>query len=276
MKIYISCDMEGVAGVVEGDQTMYPGKDYDKARKWLTGEVNAVIEAALECEANEILVNDSHGDMYNIIIDELNPKATLISGHHKPLSMVQGIEKGFDGAVFVGYHSRMGTQGAVIDHTMYGVVVNEIRINDRIFGETGINALLAGYYKTPVVLVCGDDKTVQEAKRFLGRVETVAVKRGITRYAAESIHPEEAQHRIKEAARHAFENLNVFKPFVLPKPLKLTIRFANSGMADEASIIPGTRRIDAFNVEYKAKDILELHNMMQVMVTIAATTLPRK
>jgi D-amino peptidase len=273
MKIFISSDMEGVAGVIESEQTVFKGKDYERARKWLTGEVNAVIESALECGAKKVLVNDSHGDMFNIIIDELNPRATLISGHHKPLSMVQGIEQGFDAAVFVGYHSRMGTQGAVIDHTMFGRVVSEIRINNRLFGETGLNASVAGYYKTPVVLVCGDDKTEKEAKQFLGRVETVAVKKGITRYSAESLHPEEARQQIREAARRAFTNLKAFKPFTISKPFRLTIRFANSGMADEASVIPQVKRIDGFRVEYKAQDAVELYRMMQVMVAMAATTM---
>jgi D-amino peptidase len=284
MKVYISVDMEGVAGVVEPAQTDFKGKDYDKARKWLTGEVNAVIDAALECGAETIMVNDSHGDMCNILIDELNPKVTIISGHHKPMVMMEGIEKGFDAVVFVGYHGRMGTQGAVIDHTMWGRIISEFRINNRLFGETGINALVAGYYKTPVVLVCGDDKTVKEARQFLGRVETVAVKRGITRYCAESLHPEEAQRRIKEAAQRAFSNLKQFTPFTLPKPclrrrfragrpLKLCLRFTNTGMADEASIIPGVRRTDAIHIEYKARNILELYNMASVMIMMAATTI---
>ncbi len=268
--------MEGVAGIVKSEQTVIKGKDYERARRWLTGEVNAVIDEALACGAEEVLVNDSHGDMCNILIDELNPRATLISGTHKPMSMMQGIEKGFDAVAFVGYHSRMGTRGAVIDHTMWGSVVNEFRINGRLFGETGINALVAGYYKTPVVLVCGDDKTVAEAKRFLGRVETVAVKRGITRYAAESLHPEEAQRRIKEAARRAFENLKRFKPFIIRKSLKLTIRFTNSGMADGAAIIPQVRRVDAFNVEYRSKGILDLYHMFQVIIMMGATALPRR
>lgn len=272
MKLYISVDMEGVAGVVEPTQTTYKGKDYEKARKWMTAEVNAVIEAAIDCGFETIMVNDSHGDMSNILIDDLNPKATIISGHHKPMVMMEGIEKGFDAAAFVGYHGRVSTRGAIIDHTMWGKIVNEFRINNRLFGETGINALIAGHYKVPVVLVCGDDKTVREARQFLGRVETVAVKRGITRYCAESLHPEEAQRRIKEAAQHAFNNLKLFKPFVLPKPLKLCIRFGNAGMADGASIIPGVRRLDAINVEYKARNILELYNMTSVMLQMAGST----
>lgn len=273
IRVYISVDMEGIAGVVEPKQTGYNGKDYDKARKWLTGEVNAVIEAAIECNAGKIMVNDTHADMSNVLIDELNPRATIISGHHKPLIMMEGIEKGFDAVALVGYHGRMGTQGAVIDHTMWGRIVSELRINNRPFGETGISALIAGYYKTPVVLVCGDDKTVKEARQFLGRVETVAVKRGITRYCAESLHPEEAQRRIKETAQRAFTNIKLFKPFVLPGQLKLCIRFTNAGMADEASIIPGVKRLDALRVEYKARNILELFSMTMVMIMMAGTTI---
>jgi D-amino peptidase len=276
MKIFISSDIEGIGGVVERDQTRFQGKDYERAREWMTNEVNAVIESALDNGAKRVLVNDAHGDMCNIILDKLNPKATFISGHHKPLGMMEGIQAGFDVAAFVGYHSRMGTVGGVLDHTMFGQVVQEFRINNRIFGETGINALVAGYYKIPVVLVCGDEQTTREARQFLGKVETVAVKRGITRYAAESLHPKEVIRRIKESARKAFANYKSYKPFRLAGSLKLTLRFINSGMADEATLMPGTKRIDGFRVVYQAKDIIELGRAAEVMITLGATTLPPK
>lgn len=276
MKVFISCDIEGISGVVERDQTRFQGKDYERAREWMTNEVNAVIEAAVDCDAKRILVNDAHGDMCNILIDKLNPKATLISGHHKPLSMMEGIQEGFDAVAFVGYHAKMGTLGGVLDHTMYGQVVQELRINNRIFGETGINALIAGHYKAPVILVCGDAQTTREAKMFLGKVETVAVKRGITRYAAESLNPVEATLRIKEAAQRAFTSYKIYKPFRIAGPLRLIIRFINSGMADEASLMIGTKRIDAFQISYHAKNILELSRAYEVMITLAATTLPNK
>jgi len=276
MKVFISCDIEGIAGVVERDQTRSQGKDYERARTWMTDEVNAVIESALECNAAKILVNDAHGDMTNILIDRLNPQASLISGHHKPLVMMEGIQQGFDAVAFVGYHARMGTLSGVLDHTMFGQVVQEFRINNRLFGETGINALIAGHYRTPVVLVCGDDHTAKEAKAFLGQVTTVAVKRGITRYAAESLHPQEAASRIKEAALKAFGNYKSYKPFRIPGKLDIKIRFINSGMADEASLLPGSRRLDGFHVSYRAKDIMELTRASAVLITMAAQTLPGK
>lgn len=275
MNVFISCDIEGIGGVVERGQTKFQGKDYERAREWMTNEVNAVIESALECRAKRILVNDAHGDMCNILIDKLNPKATLISGRHKPLVMMQGVQEGFDAVAFVGYHAKMGTAGAVLDHSMFGQVIHEFRINNRIFGETGINALIAGYYKAPVVLVCGDKQTTNEAKDFLGKVETVAVKKGITRYAAELLHPQEVVKRIKESARRAFKNYKTYKPFRISGPLKLTLRFINSGMADEATIMPRTKRIDGFQVSYQAKDILELCKASEVMIMLAAGTLPR-
>ncbi|MFH1227015.1 MAG: M55 family metallopeptidase [Planctomycetota bacterium] len=275
MKVFISCDIEGIAGVVERAQTKYQGKDYERAREWMTGEVNAVVESALECGAKRILVNDAHGDMCNILIDKLNPKATLISGRHKPLVMMQGVEEGFDAVAFVGYHAKMGTPGAVLDHTMYGQVVHEYRINNRVFGETGVNALIAGYYKAPVALVCGDVQTTIEAKKFLGRVETVAIKKGITRYAAELLHPQEAVRRIKKSACRAFSNYKTYRPFRISGPLKLTLRFINSGMADEAAILPRAERVDGFQVSYRAKDIIELCRAADVMIALAAGTLPR-
>jgi D-amino peptidase len=276
MKVFISCDIEGIGGVIERDQTDFKGKDYDKAREWMTNEVNAVIEAALACKATKILVNDAHGDMFNILIDKLNPKATIISGSHKPLVMMEGIQSGFDAVAFVGYHARVGTIGGVLDHTMHGRVVHEFRINNRLFGETGINALIAGHYKTPVVLVCGDEATSRESKAFLGKVETVVVKRGITRYAAESVHPTEAVKRIKEAALRAFKDYKSYKPFIMKGPLNLALEFMDSGMADEACLMPGTKRLNGFRVAYKARDIVELCQASMVLISLAYQTIPRK
>ena len=275
MKIYISCDIEGISGVVEKTHTKTTGMEYQRAREWMTNEVNAVVNAAFDCGAKRVLVNDSHGSMTNIIIDKLNPKATLISGCRKPLDMMQGIEEGFDAVAFVGYHAKMGTIGGVLDHTMYGQVVQEFKINNRLYGETGINALIAGQYKTPVVLVCGDDKTSREAKSFLGNVETVITKKGITRFAAELFHPEAVIKKITKSAKRAFTNYRKYKPFKMPGIMKLSIRFMNSAMADEAMTMPRARRADGFTVSYEAKDFIELYQVAKLMIMSGANLLPR-
>jgi len=175
MKVYISCDMEGISGVVAGKQTEGNGEEYKRAQKLMTDELNAAIEGALAGGATEILVNDSHGHMRNILIEELNPKAQLISGSPKPLLMMQGIDASFDAAFFIGYHAQAGTAYSVLDHTYAGIVY-QVSLNGRPMGETGLNAALAGYFGVPVVLVSGDKLLVEEATALLGTVEGVAVK----------------------------------------------------------------------------------------------------
>ncbi|MDQ7778205.1 MAG: M55 family metallopeptidase [Planctomycetota bacterium] len=274
MKVYISADLEGVCGVVHRDQTGEEGKDYEKVRRWMTAEVNSAIEGALAAGARKILVNDSHGDMRNILPDELHPKALLISGSLKPLSMMEGISREFDCVFFVGYHAAMGTRSAILDHSYYGQVVSEVKVNGRMVGEVGLNALVAGAFGVPVTLVTGDRGAVVQARGLLGPIETVAVKEATTRYAARSIHPSEAHRLIRDAASRAVALSARIKPFRLKPPFRLTMRFINSGMADGAAILPRTKRLDGTTTEYVAKDPIEMFQAMQVWVTLGASTIP--
>jgi len=140
LKVFISVDMEGIAGVVNGDQTSSSGKDYGLARRWMTGEVNAAIRGALQAGANEIVVNDSHGSMRNVIISEMNPEAYLTTGSPKPLSMMQGIDETYDAIFFIGYHARAGSKDGVLDHTYSSGSVYSIKVNDMELGEAEQNA----------------------------------------------------------------------------------------------------------------------------------------
>ena len=168
LKVFISVDMEGIAGVVNGDQTSSSGRDYGIARRWMTQEVNAAIRGALAAGATEIVVNDSHGSMRNVIISELDPVAFLTTGSPKPLSMMQGIDGTFDAVFFIGYHARAGSEDGVLDHTYSSGSVFSIKVNDMELGESEQNALIAGYYEVPVVLVTGDQTVCGQVKKSLG------------------------------------------------------------------------------------------------------------
>ena len=207
MRVYISVDMEGVAGVVHEDQTdptdpRHAG-EYNRFRRLMTSEANAAVEGALAAGAGSVLVNDSHWLMRNLLAEDLHPAAELLSGGPKLHSMVEGLDEGFDAAMFVGYHARAGTTHAIIDHT-YTDRVHEARLNGKPVGELGINAALAGTYGVPVVLVSGDQALAAEARELLGgTVETVVVKQAVGRFAASSVHPSEACRRIREGAAAA-------------------------------------------------------------------------
>jgi D-amino peptidase len=267
--------MEGISGIVHIDQVSTDGQDYSRGRELMTSEVNAAALGAFDAGADEVVINDSHADMRNIIIEKLDPRIHLISGDLKPLSMVQGVEDGFDAAFLVGYHAGKGAKKGILDHTYYGAVVTEVQINGKPLNELGINALVAGHYNTPVVLVTGDEKVCQEAKDILGEVEAVTVKWAVSRYAARSIHPDEAQRKIREAAKSVLGDLSRFKPYKLEPPFTLQIRMLNSGMADSAESMPGAVRIDPHTIEYGSDEILTIFKGLITLLTLAAISIPK-
>ena len=265
MKVYISCDMEGISGVVAGKQTDN-GEEYKRAQKLMTSEVNAAIEGALAGGASQVLVNDSHGSMRNILIEELNPSAQLISGSPKPLSMMQGIDESFDAAFFIGYHAQAGTAHSVLDHTYTGIVY-QVSLNDLPMGETGLNAALAGYFGVPVVLVTGDKLLVEEATALLGTVEGVAVKESCGRYAAKCLVPEAAHDLIRQAAQSTLSRRG--KPFVVEPPITLAIDFTSSAHLDMAELIPDSRRTGGRHIEYSHDDLLTVYKVWRAMLKLA-------
>lgn len=266
MKVLISVDMEGISGVVTGDHTSSSHKEYERFRKLMTAEANAAVEGALAGGATQIVVNDSHGGMTNILIEELNPAAELISGSPKPFGMMQGIGPDADAVFFVGYHGASGTGAAVLEHTWSGRVV-EARLNGRTVGETGLNAALAGAYGAPVVLVTGDTAVTEEARALLGEIETVAVKDGVTRTAARCLHPEVACQRIREVAERALKLKGA--PFVVPPPITVQVVFHRALHADMAELVPGSRRVDGRTVEWTGEDMPTVYKTFRAMVSLA-------
>ncbi|MDY7078507.1 MAG: M55 family metallopeptidase [Chloroflexota bacterium] len=266
MNLLISVDMEGIAGVVLGDHASSSHKEYERFRKLMTAEANAAIEGALAGGANQIAVNDSHGLMTNILIEELNPAAELISGRPKPFGMMQGMGPEVDAVFFIGYHASSGTGAAVLEHTWSGHVV-EVRLNGQVVGEIGTNAALAGAYSAPVVLVAGDQAAVEEAHALLGEIETVAVKDGVTRTAARCLHPEVAQKHIRQAAERALR-LDI-APFVVPSPIVLRVVFQRAIHADLAAMIPGSQRVDGRTVEWTGEDMPTVYGAFEAMATIS-------
>src|SRR6058998_1848681 len=162
MEVYISIDMEGVAGIAHLQQVMRGAGDFERSRRLMTEEANAAVAGAFEGGASGVVVNDSHGDMYNLLAEELDPRAELVLGSPKvPGSMMQGFGFEFGVALFLGYHAAAGTEAAVLDHTYAGRLLYEVRVNGAPVGEAEVNAALAGTYGVPVGLVAGDDKACE-------------------------------------------------------------------------------------------------------------------
>jgi D-amino peptidase len=270
LKVFISVDMEGIAGVVNGDQTSSAGKDYGIARRWMTEEVNAAIRGAMQAGATEIVVNDSHGSMRNVVISGLDTRAYLITGSPKPLSMMQGIDETYDAVFLIGYHARAGSKDGVLDHTYSGGTVYSIKVNDMELGEAEQNALIAGCFDVPIVLVTGDHTVCGQVKKSLGEgVETAMVKEGIGRYAAKSLTPKAAQDLIEKKAKLALDNRKNVEPFKLRPPYRFELTYLRSSMADGGELIPQVKRTGPRKVEFETDDYIEGYKLFRALVALA-------
>lgn len=273
MRVYISVDMEGIAGVVHEEQTnpVDPrfAEEYGRFRRLMTAEANAAIEGALEGGATAVLVNDSHWNMRNLLAEELHPAAELLSGAPKSRSMMEGIERGHDLAFFVGYHAKAGTHNAILDHTYTGLI-QDVRLNGRSVGELGLNAALAGSHGVAVALVTGDAALAAEAGELLGDgVTTVVVKDAVGQQAARSLSPSLACQRIREAATRAMKAS--LAPFTLRPPVALEIDFAKTVHADMAAITPGSTRVGGRTVAFTHDDYREVFRAFRAMQNLATT-----
>jgi D-amino peptidase len=265
MKVFISVDMEGVSGITDPEDVLPDGADYQRGRVFMTGDANAAILGAYDGGADEVLLNDSHWIMRNLLLEQLDPRARTIKGFHKSLCMVQGLDETYDGAVFVGYHSCAGTEGGVLNHTMLGKEIQNIYLNGEPTGETRLNAAFAGHFGVPVLLVAGDAAVCDEARRVLGEVETVAVKDGIDKYSANCLHPEVAQAQIREAAARAVRDRSRFTPYRLSPPYTLGLEWNSTTIAATCALIPRVRLSAPRSVEYVTNDYPE---MMRVLVAM--------
>ena len=262
MRIYVSVDMEGLAGVAHPHQVVFgiggPDRtDYDRSRALMAGETNAAVEAALAGGAREVVVNDSHWQMRNLRAEDLHDDARLIVGD-KPLSMTQGIgeppDGAFDGAAFIGYHAGAGHPTGVIAHTYSSATVLEIRINGVAHNEAGLNAIRLGYHGVPVILVAGDDALAGEVTALLPWAERVIVKRGLGTNLADSLSPAAAQAAIREGMGRALARIGEMRLYEPPPPLAGEIDFRTPIMADYACVLPGTERIGPRTVGFGADD----------------------
>ena len=270
VKVYISVDMEGIAGIVDETQTSPTGRDYAVGRRLMTAEANAAIAAAFEAGATEVVVNDSHWDQTNLVPDEIDRRATLITGAPKPYGMMQGLDDSFAAVIFIGYHARGSTGDAVIDHT-YSDQLKHVRLNGREVGEYGLNAALAGHYGVPVVFISGDTVLSEQAREFIPGVEALAVKQGIGRTAARSLHPEVARDKITAGIKTAMARRAQIPPVQLSQPVTLEVELASSRQADSCMMVPGMKRISGRVVSYTAPDMAVAYRVSRLISRLAGS-----
>lgn len=267
LKIYISADMEGVVGVVSGEQLSPAGFEYNRFREFMTGEVNAAIEAARMAGATEIVVSDSHGNGQNLLIEKLPNDVTLVRSWPRPLMMMQGIDETFDGAIFIGYHSGTTNSQGVRAHTISSVRLADVRLNATSMPEAGINAAIAGHFNVPVIMISGDDAAVAEAQALIGGIEGAVVKWNYGFHSARTMMPEAAYVLIREKVKRAIARIKDFKPYQLKTPVQLDVRFKNYRPAEVLSYLSIVERTDSHSIRFIGKDIIEVSKFLEFIST---------
>lgn len=275
MKIHISVDMEGIAGVVTGDQLSPAGFEYSRFRDFMTQEANTAIQAAFEAGATEIVVADSHGNMQNLLVEKLPRSVTLVRGNGpRPLGMMQGIDETFDAAIFIGYHASTTNTEGVRAHTISSASLTDVRINGRSMPEAGLNAAVAGHFNVPVIMISGDDAIVEEAQGLLGNIEGAVVKWAYGFHAARTLTPEAANEIIRDKVKRAIARRSEFRPYRPASPFQLEVRFKNYRPAEVLALLPFIERVDAHAVRFMPKDMLEAARFMSFVTGYAVNLEP--
>jgi D-amino peptidase len=255
MKLYLSADMEGTAAVASWTQVDPKNTtEYPYYRHLMSLEVRAAIDGARAAGVREVLVNDSHSSMRNVLWDELPPDVRMIYGNRKPFSMNEGVDGTFAAAFFTGYHAGVGRRDGTLDHTYSPDTLYAVRVNGIACSEALLNAALLGTCGVPVVLITGDRTTVDDAKAHLPWITAVAVKESIGRFAVNSVSPEAARDLIEAGAREAIANVGLARPYVFETPVVLELDFVGTQNADFAELIPGVVRTGGRTVRYEHDD----------------------
>lgn len=275
MNVYVSCDMEGTAGVCSWKQCdPTDGHEYPTFRRYMTREVRAAIEGARDSGARRILVNDSHWFMRNLLLDELpgDEDLRVVSGTPKPWSMAANIDASFDAAFFTGYHAKAG-DAATLAHT-YSDDVYSVSVNGTPCSEALLNAALAGCFGVPVVLITGDRTIVEETTRALPWAVGVVVKDAIGYTSVNSMTPPEAQAAIRAGAREAVGRIEGASPFRFEPPFELVIETAAVEHADFIELMPGFARVGGRTVRFSSAEYVPLFEAFVAATRMAAAANP--
>ena len=265
LKVFISADMEGVAGVVTSDQLGPPGFEYERFRGFMTDEVLAAIEGARAAGATEFLVSDSHGNGENLLIERFPKDVQIVRSWPRPLAMMQGIDASFDAVLFVGYHSSTTNPTGVRAHTMSSAHLADIRLNGVSVPEAGLNAALAAHFRVPIAMITGDDAIVKEAQALLGPIGGAVVKWSYGFHSARTLTPEAACDVIRETARRSIADRKAWKLYTVSTPVTLDVRFKNYRPAEVLAYLPIVERPDAHSIRFRGKDMLETIRFLEFL-----------
>jgi D-amino peptidase len=262
-KVFISADMEGISGISSPDQLSATGAEYGRSRKMMADDVNAAIRGARRAGAHTIVVNDSHGSMRNLRLEDLDPQVSLISHSFKRSGMMEGLDESFDAVIFIGYHAKAGNPGGLFAHTGSGVV-RDVRVNGVSLGEGGLNTTVAAWFGVPVALVTGDDVAVKQVAEVATTARTVAVKRAINPRAVE-LRPFKAVHdEIEEAAFTGVRDARKFQAR-RPPAFKVEVQFQEITIPEVAASIPTMERPAPDTIAFTTDSMPKAYTLIRLL-----------
>jgi D-amino peptidase len=262
-KVFISADMEGISGISASDQLSASGAEYGRSRKMMADDVNAAIRGARRGGATEIVVNDSHGSMRNLRLEDLDPQVRLISHSFKKSGMMEGLDESFAAVVFVGYHAKAGHPGGLFAHTGSGVV-RDVRVNAQSLGEGGLNTLVAAWYGVPVVAVTGDDIAVKQVAETATMAKTVAVKRAINPRAVELRPFREVHGEIEEAVYAGVRDAKKIPP-QRAASYRVEVQFQDLAIPEVAQNLPSMERPSPDTIAFTADSMPRAYTLIRLL-----------
>lgn len=274
LKVYVSVDMEGVAGTVTGDQLGPTGFEYARFREFMTREALAAVGAAREAGATEVLVADSHGNGENLLVERFPPDVRIVRSWPRHGHMMAGLDGTFDAAVLVGYHASTANPRGVRAHTFSSARLARVALNGRDVTEGAWSAAFAGSLGVPVVMISGDDAAIEEVRALVGPLEAAETKKALGFHAANTLTPQAAAERIGAAVKAGLARRRELKPFVLQAPITVDLTFKNYTPAEVLSYLRVVERTDSHSVRFRARDMAEASDFMEFVLNYNAALEP--
>lgn len=262
LKVHISVDMEGVAGVVTGDQLGPAGFEYGRFREFMTREAVAAVTAAREAGATEIVVADSHGNGENLLIEQFPADIRIVRSWPRKLSMMAGIDETFDAAIFIGYHASTTNPTGVRAHTNSSATLTRVALNGVDMTEGAWNAAIAGHFGVPVVMISGDDAAIAEVRNVIGPIEGAETKRSLGFHSALTATPQAVLPIITEHVKRGLARRAELKPYRPSGPIVVDVGFKHYLPAEVLAYLPMFERTSSHSIRFRARDMVEASMVM--------------
>jgi len=265
LKVHISVDMEGVGGVVTGEQLGPAGFEYGRFREFMTREALAAVDAARRAGATEIIVADSHGNGQNLLIEQFPADIRVIRSWPRRLGMMAGIDDTVDAAIFIGYHAGTNNPSGVRAHTFSSATLTRVALNGTNVTEGSWNAAIAGHFGVPVVMMSGDDAAIAEVRKAVGNIEAAETKRSLGFHSASTLTPQASATLIGERVTSAMGRFAAFQPLKVQTPITVDVSFKNYMPAEILAYLPVFERTDSHSIRFRAKDMVEASAIMSFL-----------